>query len=168
MLIDQVKKHLTIVTMRHLTFLVICLLSASTSDVVAFTTPSTSLTRRSLSQRDPLMSTPTKAPPPSTESVKTIAVEEPGRNANGEKQPLSSKQPSSGTANGATTPGTKAQSDSQNVFGVLSDTFTGVVFSLLHAFDDCGIEDSSKNLRVLWVRALLNYRGKIEDDRSRP
>ena len=52
---------------------------------------------------------------------------------------------------------------SQNLFGVLSDATTGAIFSLLHAFDDCGIEDSSKNLRVLWVRALLNYRGQIDD-----
>jgi len=59
---------------------------------------------------------------------------------------------------------TEAQSDSQNIFGVVSDAVTGLLFSLLHAFDDCGIEDSSKNLRVLWVRALLNYRGQIKDD----
>ena len=58
---------------------------------------------------------------------------------------------------------TEAQSDSQNVFGIVSDSVTGLLFSLLHAFDDCGIEDSSKNLRVLWVRALLNYRGQIDD-----
>jgi len=58
----------------------------------------------------------------------------------------------------------KSQASSQNIFGTLSDTFTGVVFSLLHAFDDCGIEDSSKNLRVLWVRALLNFRNEINDD----
>lgn len=56
-----------------------------------------------------------------------------------------------------------SQSDSQNVFGIVSDFVTGLLFSLLHAFDDCGIEDSSKNLRVLWVRALLNYRDKIDD-----
>jgi len=58
----------------------------------------------------------------------------------------------------------KSQASGQNVFGNVSDAVTGVIFSLLHAFDDCGIEDSSKNLRVLWVRALLNFRGKIEDD----
>ena len=57
-----------------------------------------------------------------------------------------------------------SQASKQNAFGVFSDTVTGVLFSLLHAFDDCGIKDSSKNLRVLWVRALLNYRGKIKDD----
>ena len=78
----------------------------------------------------------------------------------------SEQQDTSKLSSSTVTPGktTKAQSDSQNIFGVLSDAFTGVVFSLLHAFDDCGIEDSSKNLRVLWVRALLNYRGKIQDD----
>ncbi len=76
------------------------------------------------------------------------------------------QQDTSTSSSSTVTPGktTKAQSDSQNIFGVVSDAFTGVVFSLLHAFDDCGIEDSSKNLRVLWVRALLNYREKIDDD----
>uniref|UniRef100_A0A7S1Z823 Rieske domain-containing protein n=1 Tax=Ditylum brightwellii TaxID=49249 RepID=A0A7S1Z823_9STRA len=59
---------------------------------------------------------------------------------------------------------TEAQSDSQNLFGIASDAVTGVLFSLLHAFDDCGIADSSKNLRVLWVRALLNHKGKIKDE----
>ena len=57
-----------------------------------------------------------------------------------------------------------AQADKQNIFGVLSDSVTGVAFSLLHAFDDCGIQDSSKNLRVLWVRALLNQKNMIKDD----
>ena len=52
---------------------------------------------------------------------------------------------------------------SQNVFGVVSDAVTGLIFSFLHAFDDCEIKDSSKNLRVLWVRALLNYKNKIDD-----
>jgi len=58
----------------------------------------------------------------------------------------------------------ESAADSQNIFGIASDAVTGVIFSLLHAFDDCGIKDSSKNLRVLWVRALLNYRNKIDDD----
>eukprot|EP00587_Corethron_hystrix_P003373 CAMPEP_0113314904 /NCGR_PEP_ID=MMETSP0010_2-20120614/10777_1 /TAXON_ID=216773 ORGANISM="Corethron hystrix, Strain 308" /NCGR_SAMPLE_ID=MMETSP0010_2 /ASSEMBLY_ACC=CAM_ASM_000155 /LENGTH=853 /DNA_ID=CAMNT_0000171281 /DNA_START=275 /DNA_END=2836 /DNA_ORIENTATION=+ /assembly_acc=CAM_ASM_000155 len=63
----------------------------------------------------------------------------------------------------ATTAG-QSEAASQNIFGVASDFGTGLIFSLLHAFDDCGIEDSSKNLRVLWVRALLAYRKKIKDD----
>jgi len=58
----------------------------------------------------------------------------------------------------------KSEASSQNIFGVVTDSVTSVLFSLLHAFDDCGIEDSSKNLRVLWVRALLNFRGQIEDN----
>mmetsp|Transcript_3185 Transcript_3185/g.8791 ORF Transcript_3185/g.8791 Transcript_3185/m.8791 type:complete len:312 (+) Transcript_3185:418-1353(+) len=57
----------------------------------------------------------------------------------------------------------ESAADSQNVFGIVSDTVTGIIFNLLHAFDECDIKDSSKNLRVLWVRALLNYRGKIQD-----
>jgi len=51
----------------------------------------------------------------------------------------------------------------QNIFGVLSDKATGLAFDVLHAFDDDPIQDSSKNLRVLWVRALLNQRGLIDD-----
>lgn len=71
------------------------------------------------------------------------------------RQPLSSLS--------AVDAGTKSEADSQNVFGILSDTFTGLAFSLLHAFDPDPIGDSSKNLRVLWVRALLNQRGDIKD-----
>lgn len=56
-----------------------------------------------------------------------------------------------------------SQAATQNVFGSLSDAVTGSMFSLLHAFDDTPIEDSSKNLRVLWVRALLETAGRIDD-----
>jgi methyltransferase (TIGR00027 family) len=38
-----------------------------------------------------------------------------------------------------------------------------VGFKLLYLGDDSGIQDSSKNLRVLWTRALLNNLGKIDD-----
>lgn len=79
-------------------------------------------------------------------------------------QPIVQPEPlmmSSSTDAGAST---KSQASSQNSFGVVSDAVTGGIFSLLHAFDDCGIEDSSKNLRVLWVRALLAFRNKIDDD----
>jgi len=71
---------------------------------------------------------------------------------------------SSKLGNDELTDSNKSEASSQNIFGTLSDAFTGVIFSLLHAFDDCGIEDSSKNLRVLWVRALLNFRNEIKDD----
>jgi methyltransferase (TIGR00027 family) len=57
-----------------------------------------------------------------------------------------------------------SESTEQNVFGETSDAFTGILFSLLHAFDPDPIGDSSKNLRVLWARALLNTLGMIEDD----
>ena len=60
--------------------------------------------------------------------------------------------------------GANSEAASQNIFGVASDAITGAAFSLLHAFDDCGIQDSSKNLRVLWVRALLNQKGRINDE----
>jgi methyltransferase (TIGR00027 family) len=36
-------------------------------------------------------------------------------------------------------------------------------FKLLYLGDDSGIKDSSKNLRVLWTRGLLNSLGKIDD-----
>ena len=41
--------------------------------------------------------------------------------------------------------------------------FTFYPLSILHLGDDCGIKDSSKNLRVLWVRALLDNYGEIDD-----
>jgi methyltransferase (TIGR00027 family) len=44
---------------------------------------------------------------------------------------------------------------------------TSGVFSLLHLFDDSGIVDSSKNLRVLWARALLHHAGELEDPVAR-
>lgn len=57
----------------------------------------------------------------------------------------------------------ESQADSQNIFGVVSDAVTGFAFDFLHAFDENPIADSSKNLRVLWVRALLNQVGRIDD-----
>lgn len=45
--------------------------------------------------------------------------------------------------------GETSEAANQNAFGIVSDAVTGAAFSLLHSFDDCGIEDSSKNLRVL-------------------
>jgi len=38
-----------------------------------------------------------------------------------------------------------------------------IVFKLLYFTDDSGIRDSSKNLRVLWTRALLNSLGNVDD-----
>jgi len=61
-----------------------------------------------------------------------------------------------------------SEASDQNIFGVLSDKATGLAFDVLHAFDDDPIQDSSKNLRVLWVRALLNQRGLIDDPISVP
>ncbi|GMH87648.1 hypothetical protein TL16_g10921 [Triparma laevis f. inornata] len=57
-----------------------------------------------------------------------------------------------------------AEVEEQNVFGQFSDAVTGSIFALLHLNDNVGIKDSSKNLRVLWVRALLNNYGEIKDD----
>lgn len=66
-------------------------------------------------------------------------------------------------ASSSVTDGT-SESSSQNVFGELSDTFTGILFSFLHAFDPDPVRDSSKNLRVLWARALLDTLDMIDDD----
>lgn len=38
-----------------------------------------------------------------------------------------------------------------------------IAFKLLYLGDDSGVKDSSKNLRVLWTRALLNSLGRIKD-----
>jgi len=56
---------------------------------------------------------------------------------------------------------------SQSALGYALDAATGYVFDLLHAFDDSGIEDSSKNLRVLWARALLHEAGEMHDPIAR-
>jgi O-methyltransferase involved in polyketide biosynthesis len=60
--------------------------------------------------------------------------------------------------------GTTSEAANQNIFGVISDAATGAAFSFLHLADDTGVQDSSKNLRVLWVRALLSQKGRIRDD----
>ena len=49
---------------------------------------------------------------------------------------------------------------SQNEF---LENFFEIAFSILYIGDDSGIIDSSKNLRVLWTRALLSSLGKIND-----
>jgi hypothetical protein len=56
-----------------------------------------------------------------------------------------------------------AEVATQNVFGSVSDAVTGGIFSLLHLQDETGIQDASKNLRVLWARALLHASGKLDD-----
>lgn len=55
--------------------------------------------------------------------------------------------------------GPPAQTRAQKVLEVAFDAG----FKLLYLGDDSGIRDSSKNLRVLWTRALLNSLGKIND-----
>jgi len=51
----------------------------------------------------------------------------------------------------------------QNPAGLLADAISAAAFSALHVNDGLEIKDSSKNLRVLWSRALLNNAGKIDD-----
>ena len=46
----------------------------------------------------------------------------------------------------------------------LVDKIFETVFPLLYAFEPEGMLDSEKNLRVLWVRALLAAAGELEDD----
>ena len=52
----------------------------------------------------------------------------------------------------------------QNLLGQFADATSAAVFAALHVTDDLGIQDSSKNLRVLWSRAYLNHVGRIQDD----
>ena len=61
-----------------------------------------------------------------------------------------------GKGPGGPPPQTAAQKVLEQVFEV--------AFKLLYIGDESGIRDSSKNLRVLWTRALLNTLGKIQDD----
>ena len=46
----------------------------------------------------------------------------------------------------------------------LVDTLFETTFPLLYAFEPEGMLDSEKNLRVLWVRALLSAAGELDDD----
>lgn len=45
-----------------------------------------------------------------------------------------------------------------------SDALAAVTLAGLHAFDDKAVQDSSKNLQVLWSRALLANDGQLNDD----
>ena len=47
------------------------------------------------------------------------------------------------------------------------DTVFETVFPLLYAFEPEGMLDSEKNLRVLWVRALLAAAGELQDNVAR-
>ena len=61
----------------------------------------------------------------------------------------------------------KVNAASRSFGGPLSgvtDGLSGVAFAALHAFDDCGVQDAAKNLRVLWTRALLSNNGVLNDD----
>ncbi|KAJ8598145.1 hypothetical protein CTAYLR_007416 [Chrysophaeum taylorii] len=51
----------------------------------------------------------------------------------------------------------------QGWVGVLADRVFSSVFGVLHFGDDSGVEEASKNLRVLWARALLDASGEISD-----
>ena len=46
------------------------------------------------------------------------------------------------------------------------DAAVDALFSLLYVGDDSGAADSSKNLRVLWTRAVLSGRGIIDDPQA--
>ena len=59
-------------------------------------------------------------------------------------------------AGGGPPPRTAAQQAVDSIFETL--------FPLLYAFEPDGMLDSEKNLRVLWVRALLAAAGKMQDD----
>lgn len=51
----------------------------------------------------------------------------------------------------------------QSPLGLVLDSAFSWVFGALHVVDDTGIQDSSKNLRVLWARAVLAANGEIDD-----
>ena len=57
----------------------------------------------------------------------------------------------------------KKQKDETNP---LVDAAVDALFSLLYLGDDSGAADSSKNLRVLWTRAVLSGRGIIDDPQA--
>lgn len=44
------------------------------------------------------------------------------------------------------------------------EEFLEVAFKFLYLWDDSGVVETSKNLRVLWTRALLSNLGMIDDD----
>jgi len=45
----------------------------------------------------------------------------------------------------------------------LTDKWAELALAQLHAFDDKAVQDSSKNLQVLWSRALLAHNGQLQD-----
>jgi len=45
----------------------------------------------------------------------------------------------------------------------LTDAWAELALAQLHAFDDKEVQDSSKNLQVLWSRALLAHTGQLQD-----
>ena len=57
----------------------------------------------------------------------------------------------------------KKQRDETNA---VVDAAIDALFSLLYLGDDSGAADSSKNLRVLWTRAVLSGRGIIDDPQA--
>ena len=57
---------------------------------------------------------------------------------------------------------TPATGENNGVGQAMDAMFSGI-FGLLHLFDESGVEDASKNLRVLWARALLDYAGEMDD-----
>mmetsp|Transcript_89268 Transcript_89268/g.171190 ORF Transcript_89268/g.171190 Transcript_89268/m.171190 type:complete len:451 (+) Transcript_89268:111-1463(+) len=64
--------------------------------------------------------------------------------------------PPGGAPKGGPPPRTAAQQAVDKLFET--------VFPLLYAFEPQGMLDSEKNLRVLWVRALLAAAGRLDDD----
>lgn len=65
----------------------------------------------------------------------------------------------SNTGNGPPKGGPPADTRVQRVLDATFNT----AFSALYLFDRSGMKDSSKNLRVLWTRALLDKQGRLDD-----
>mmetsp|Transcript_23069 Transcript_23069/g.91489 ORF Transcript_23069/g.91489 Transcript_23069/m.91489 type:complete len:987 (+) Transcript_23069:73-3033(+) len=66
----------------------------------------------------------------------------------------------SATPTPQTTSTTKGE---ESAFGLAVDAVFSGLFWLLHLIDDAELRDSSKNLRVLWARAVLHAAGELED-----
>lgn len=88
-------------------------------------------------------------------SVGQAPVGSPGGGPPGAGPPGSGAPQSGGAPKGGPPPRTPAQQAVDKLFET--------VFPLLYAFEPQGMLDSEKNLRVLWVRALLAAAGELDD-----
>ncbi len=121
--------------------------------------PSVAAPRRAVVSLGPPPGTPggppTGGPPPGTPGGPPTGGPPPGTPGGPPGGPPGTGGPP-GAGGGGPPPRTAAQ---QAVDGLFE-----AAFPLLYAFEPDGMLDSEKNLRVLWVRALLAAAGKLDDD----